>query len=234
MKKHPLSWTSVIFLQGNFLFLVKTWSSKSQEIHHYTSHFIFHIEQTGSFSISVYDFLPEEIILSHPHHPQTNTVTNPTTTTTVGKCAKTSGICGEFFHLGLGHSRRCASPLRSEGSKRWRGLKLDEINSGKSTNGFFLVRGWDLSTPRVRNKTEKKQLILVSLIVTKSYKFRNPVTNSVWYISPAIDGFQKNIANQKSCGFTLLAEALVTFPGCFLRFLQTLRAKLKRSFYWGS
>lgn len=45
---------------------------------------------------------------------------------------------------------------------------------------------------------QTKKLIFVSLIATENYKFRNPVANSVWYISPAIDGFQKKTSPTKN------------------------------------
>ena len=38
----------------------------------------------------------------------------------------------------------------------------------------------------------------MSLIATENYKFRNQITNSVWYISPAIDGFQKKTSPTKN------------------------------------
>lgn len=63
---YPKWWA--IILQGSFLFLVQTWSWESRNPSLYVK-FHFPHRKNGSFSTSIYDFLPEETILPSPSSP---------------------------------------------------------------------------------------------------------------------------------------------------------------------
>jgi len=82
---------------------------------------------------------------------------------------------------------------------------------------------------RLGSEINRKKMIVVSLIATENYKFRNPVTNSVWYISPAIDGFQKKHRQPKILWFYPPCRRSGHFPRFFFEVSSNPKGKPEKN-----